>query len=342
MLTEPRGGGGVYALTLARAAAERGDRVAIAAPSALAEDLQFVPFDVRRPRPMIAAARAADVVHCHGIRAGIAGFVPTAAAIVQTPNGVHQARSKQGVAGIAARATTRQILRRADLVICVSESERTFVQSLVPHGGPPLAVVLNGVAPRPPVTAAERERTRKTLDLAPEQNVLLFVGGLRFQKNPQLAVEAIRLARSELPNLVLLVAGSGPLEAEIAAAAGPGVALLGERSDINDLLAAADAILNTSRWEGLSLALLEALWAGKPLVVTDGPGNAEAAGDAGFVVPNDDPRGLAAAIVTLFSEAGLLDDLSRRARERAETLFSDTRMAAETLPLYDEALRLRR
>jgi glycosyltransferase involved in cell wall biosynthesis len=175
------------------------------------------------------------------------------------------------------------------------------------------------------------------LGLASEQPALLFVGGLRYQKNPQLAVEAIRLARLQVPDLVMFVAGGGPLQGELERAAVAGVKLLGERQDVAALLGAVDAVVNTSRWEGLSLALLEALWAGKPLVVTDAPGNAEAAGDAGFVVPNHDPEALASAVVSLFTENGLLERLSRQARGRAERLFSDERMVEETLPLYEEA-----
>jgi glycosyltransferase involved in cell wall biosynthesis len=336
VLTEPRGGGGVYARTLARASVARGDDVVVAAPAPLADDLPWITLHLRH-RELVRKLRVADVVHCHGIRAGLAGFVPTKAAVVQTPNGVHQARSKEGLAGVVARSGTRAVLRRADLIVCVSESERTFVQSLVPSRATRLRVVLNGVAARPAVTEPERAAARKKLALTPEQRALLFVGGLRFQKNPQLAVEAIELARRELPQLVLLMAGGGPLQPEVEAAAGPGVVLLGERGDVGDLLAAADAVLNSSRWEGLSLALLEALWAGRPLVVTDAPGNEEAVGDAGFVAPNHDAAALAAAIVELLGDDDRLAELSQRARRRAETMFSDERMVAETLPLYAQA-----
>jgi glycosyltransferase involved in cell wall biosynthesis len=338
VLTEPQGGGGVYARTLAQASVARGDDVVIAAPTPVADDLPWIKLDLRQRR-VVQALRAADVVHCHGIRAGLAGFLPAKAGVVQTPHGVHQARSKEGIARLAARSVTRAILRRADLIVCVSESERAFVQSLLPSRASSLRVVLNGVAARAPITESERAAARTMLGLTPEQRVLLFVGGLRFQKNPQLAVEAAEVARHELPQLVLLMAGGGPLDSEVAAVAGPGVVLLGERQDVGELLAAADAVLNTSRWEGLSLALLEALWAGRPLVVTDAPGNEEAAGDAGFVVPNHNPSALAAAIVEALGDDNRLAELSRRARRRAETMFDDERMIAETLPLYAEARR---
>lgn len=335
MLTEPRGGGGLYALTLARASAARGDSVAVVAPTRLSPEFEAIPLQLSGAASVVRALRGADIVHCHGIRAGVAGLIPTSAATVQTPNGVHQARSKRGVTGLAARAATGMILRPFDLVVCVSESEQDFVRSLVPTLAPRLRVVLNGVAARPMASTAERMAVRGSLGLKPDQPVLLFVGGLRYQKNPLLAIEAVRLARRKLPDLVLLVAGDGPLRAQVQAAAEPGVELLGDRQDVTRLLGAADAVVNTSRWEGLSLALLEALWAGRPLIVTDAPGNREAVGDAGFVVPMDGAA-LASAIVQLFTETDLLRELSERARARA-ALFSDTRMVSETLPLYDEA-----
>ena len=91
--------------------------------------------------------------------------------------------------------------------------------------------------------------------------------------------------------LVLLVAGEGPLSAQVAARAGPAVRPLGFRSDPGALLAAADLLVLPSEREGLSLAVLEAMAHGRPVVVSDGPGNPDAVGEAGVVVPVGDVDG---------------------------------------------------
>ena len=167
---------------------------------------------------------------------------------------------------------------------------------------------------------------------------MLFVGSLIYQKNPQLAVEGAAIARRTRPELMLLVAGEGVLRPELDARAGRRHAdSWATGRDVEVLYAAADVLLNTSRWEGLSLALLEGLWRGLPLVVTDGPGNEEAAGDAGLVT-RQDPDAVAAALVRLAEDGTLRRTLAERARPRALSRFREDAMLERTLA----ALRLGR
>jgi glycosyltransferase involved in cell wall biosynthesis len=150
-----------------------------------------------------------------------------------------------------------------------------------------------------------------------------------------LAVDAVRRAQRRIPELRLLIAGAGPLRREVEIAAGPNIELLGWRDDPSVLLAACDALLNTSRWEGLPLSLLEALWRGRPIIACDAPGNAEAAGEGGVIVHGRDPQQLADAITSAFQTPGTLEELGRRGRARAVREFDEHRMATATLALYD-------
>ena len=121
----------------------------------------------------------------------------------------------------------------------------------------------------------------------------------------------------------------------------PRVRLLGRREDIPELLANTDVLAVPSRWEGYGLAAAEGLAAGVPVVASDVDGLREVVGDAGLLVPPEDPRALHAALVALRDDSALRTALGARARRRAaERLdISDTIRAYEAL--YREQVRAR-
>lgn len=332
MLTEGRGGGGVHAADLAAAASARGDAVVTVVTGA--------PDRARRggAARLARLAAHADVVHCHGVRAALVTPPVRRGRMVVTTHGLHASRGTRGPRAPFARALTAGALARAHAVVCVSEDDAAEVRRVAGRVARRSVTIPNGVAPRPVASGPERAEARDGLDLPADAPVLLFVGSLIPQKNPELALEAADRARRGVPGLVLLMAGEGPLRQAVRGRAGAGTLVLGARPDVGALLAASDALLNTSRWEGMSLAILEALWRGRPAIATDAPGNREAVGDVGLVVAAD-AGALAEAIARAFMEEGLLADLSERARRRAEARFDVADMTRETLALYDRIAR---
>jgi glycosyltransferase involved in cell wall biosynthesis len=125
-----------------------------------------------------------------------------------------------------------------------------------------VAAVPNGLAPRAPVQRAPAARDRARFGLPEDVPLLVQVGRLDERKGAHLAPE---IARAIAPARLVL-AGRGPLEAALRGA--PGVALLGHVTDVPALLACADALLLPSRHEGAPLTLLEAAWAGCPILAT--------------------------------------------------------------------------
>ncbi|HEX4678552.1 MAG TPA: glycosyltransferase family 4 protein [Gaiellaceae bacterium] len=322
VLTESRGGGYAHAHYLAEAARERGDTTTLLAPAT--------------PRLLASELGRADLVHAHGVRAAVECLPFHPHPIVVTTHGLHAVRRARG--GLSRRAAERLswlAARRADAVICVSSDERSAICELSSSLTHRCRLILNGVEPVPAPTRAERQSARRRLGLAQGIPVILFLGGLREQKDPLLALASVELAARRVPGLRLLIAGEGPLEAAVCAAAGPEVSLLGWSDDVTELLLACDVVLNTSRWEGLSLSLLEGLWRARPIIATKAPGNREAVGDAGIVVDAYAPL-LADAIERFFTEPGLREHLAARARRRAEALFDVHAMTRTTLELYDE------
>ncbi len=110
---------------------------------------------------------------------------------------------------------------------------------------------------------------------------------------------------------------------------------LGPRDDIPDLLADSDILVVPSRWEGFGLAALEGMTAGVPVVASNVDGLAELIGDAGVLVPKDDPDALRDALVRLLADAPERARLADAGRARA-ALFSLAACARRYAALYAE------
>jgi len=172
---------------------------------------------------------------------------------------------------------------------------------------------------------------------------LLAVGRLAPQKGLRYLIEAMPRALQRHPAAHLVVAGTGPLEAELRdLAAVRGVAdhvtLAGVRRDVPALLAAADAFVLPSLWEGAAGALVEAMGLGVPVAVTDDPALREVAGDAAAYFPPQDPAAVAESVAGLAADP---DAARRRAAGAVTRVRSMHDIAANTRRLeavYDEAL----
>jgi glycosyltransferase involved in cell wall biosynthesis len=226
----------------------------------------------------------------------------------------------------------------AERTICTSEAERRELGDVLGEEVGRLVVIHNGVPLPPPSDAAARTAARAALGLGEDDVAVLYMGRLEERKDPLTAARAACDARAGGAPVVLLVAGDGPLAGDVRALAGEAVRPLGHRDDTARLLAAADLALMPSRREGLSMAVLEAMAHGVGVVVSDAPGNPEAVGDAGLVVPAGDVDGFAAALGELACDAARRAGLGAAARERAHREFGIERMLDRTRAVYEAAL----
>jgi glycosyltransferase involved in cell wall biosynthesis len=287
---------------------------------------------------LVQAARRADVVHVHGDAAAILGLPLLAVGpAVLTTHGLHLLRRVQGAALGAVRAGLVAAVRAAAVTVCCSEAERDELRAILParlHRR--LTVVHNGI-PLPGRDPELRRAARAELGLAEGDVAGLFLGELEPRKDPLTAVRAAQRAADAGAPFVLLVAGSGPLEAEVRGAAGPAVRVLGFRDDPHVLLAAADVFTMPSLREGLSFAVLEAMGRALPMVVSDGAGNPEAVGDAGIVLPAGDVGAFAGAFEALAGDGERRADLGRHARDRVRRRFTDTQLREGVRAAYARA-----
>jgi glycosyltransferase involved in cell wall biosynthesis len=115
------------------------------------------------------------------------------------------------------------------------------------------------------------------------------------------------------------------------------VRFLGHRSDVDELLREADALVLPSVLEGLPIAVLEAMAYGRPVIATAAGGTPELVrdGETGLLVGWDDAGGLATALGRLRDDVALRRRLGRAGRERVEREFTLERMVERTLAVYE-------
>ena len=288
------------------------------------------------------AAAAADLVHAHGdVAATLALALLRRGPSVVTTHGLHFLRRAQGARLVAAKRGFRAVARAVGCVLCTSVAERDELAALLGSDlAARLTVVHNGVDVPSDADLGARVAARTALGLGDDDVAALFLGELEARKAPLVAVAAARRAAAEGAPLVLLVAGDGPQAAAVGASRSGVVRPLGFRRDPERLLAAADIFVLPSKREGLSFAVLEAMAAGLTMVVSDGPGNPEAVGEAGVVVPFGDVAELASALGALALDGARRERLGAAARERVQAQFSVERMLGGVSAAYAAALEL--
>jgi glycosyltransferase involved in cell wall biosynthesis len=163
--------------------------------------------------------------------------------------------------------------------------------------------------------------------------------------DPQKGHDVLLAAAARVPGTVFALAGDGPLRPSLERRAeelgvSDRVLFLGRRADVPELLAACDVFALPSLYEGSSLAVLEAMAAGRPVVASSIGGTDELIedGGSGLLVPPGDAEALAAALRRLAGDHGLRDSLAAAARERARSMFGSAEMARRIAGVYEELL----
>jgi glycosyltransferase involved in cell wall biosynthesis len=192
----------------------------------------------------------------------------------------------------------------------------------------------------------DRVTLREELRLQPDDRLLVAVGNLYPVKGHVHLIDALARLAAAHPGLHVAIGGRGQLEESLKARAreqgiGDRVHLLGLRSDVAAVLAAADVFVLPSLSEGLPLALLEAMLAGCPIVATD-VGEVRLAldrGTAGVLVEPANPGALAASIDRLLLDPREARRLGDRAAAHARAKYDLSTMIERYVTLYEAALR---
>ncbi len=358
VLATSTGGVGQHIRSLAEQLVARGWQVAVLGPAATEElfaftaaGAAFAPLeiaggvdpvaDARAARRLASLVRGADVVHAHGLRAGLVGAAALGrlrgrtgrppAYVVTWHNAVLGGGVKRRIygwlEGVVARSADVTLGASSDLVERVRALGGEDAR-LGPVSAPPL-----GPPTRPPA------EVRSELG-AGDRPLVLCIGRLHPQKGYPVLLDAARAWAGRDPVPLVAIAGSGPSEEALAAriaAEGLPVRLLGRRLDVPDLLAAASVVVLPSVWEARALVAQEALRAGVPLVATRVGGIPELVGDAALLVPYGDAAALAAAVDRVLDDAAVGAELAARGRRQAATWPDDSGTADAVAAVYAAA-----
>jgi glycosyltransferase involved in cell wall biosynthesis len=301
-------------------------------------------FGLRSWRPLLGVLRhdRPAVIHGHmfgsNIWAAVLGRAFGVANIV-----VHDQREADPLRTPTVRLLTRHVIAR----VCaagIAVSRETAAQMVEQDGFDPrrVHVILNGV---PAVEGANGVRIREELSIGPDDPVVVSVTMLRPAKAIELVVEAAAALAPRFPGLRVLIAGDGSERARLEALIRERrvertVSLLGMRSDVADILAAANVAVLSSDIEGTPLAVMEYMEGRLPIVATRVGGTPELIDDGvhGVLIEPRDVVALTGAI------AGLLEDPARGRRlgaaayARKSSLFGIAGVVARVESLYDELL----
>jgi len=342
----PGGGPLEHALTLARALVDAGVEVeascggsepaerfaaAGATPHVLPLERTFDPAGARR---LAELARGVDVVHAQDRRTGLLTRLwrPDGTPRVYTVHGLPDpylpipanAGRRPGLRNqLAYRGLDAALARRSDALVVASRALAEQLRRRLRFPAGRMAVIPNGVEPLP--ASAGGDLVASVSMLEPVKGLDAFV---------RAAAELGRSAAAAGARFAIVGSGGATADLrELAAGLGAPVEFPGH-VPAAAVLPRLRVFVLTSWFENCPMALLEAMMAGVPAVVTGVGGVPEIVADTALVVPPGDPGALAAALRRLLEDPGLAADLGARARTRALAAFTAERNARSLVDLY--------
>ncbi|MFA4984799.1 MAG: glycosyltransferase family 4 protein [Candidatus Omnitrophota bacterium] len=289
-----------------------------------------------------------DIVHTHSSKAGIVGRLAARAAgienIVHTVHGWsfndYQPPALKNIFVLLERITagfTRRII-----VVCHSDKRR----GLTRHIGEEGKYSLIPYAIRHDDFKGRNEKAREALGLAAGDLAVGMVACLKPQKSPQDFMKLACLSRGKAAGIKFVLVGDGALRDDVKRLIASSnlennVILTGWRRDIARLLSALDVFVLTSRWEGLPVAVLEAMAASLPLLISDTGGIREIVrnGQEGFLFASGDVKEAHAKLGLLLEDESLRRRMGEAASRRVREGFYLAPMVNRHATLYSELLR---
>lgn len=296
---------------------------------------------IRRLRRELRGLRP-DIVHTHLIHADLYGTVAARLAGVRVViSSRHNDDNFRRL--LPARTLHRLFWRLTDRGIAISQAIARFCIEVEGAPARKITTVYYGQPPQVIERKPARAALTGQLGLPPDALLIGMVCRLIEQKGVIYGLRAFARIAPQFPGAQLVIAGDGSRRAALEAEAKTlgvrdRVHFLGWRADAPQILAALDVLLMPSLWEGFGLVMLEAMAQAVPII-----GSAVSAipevivdGETGLLVAPRDTAGLANALTSLLQDAALRRHMGLLGQDRAETVFSVERMAAETLVVYTQ------
>ncbi|WP_343636179.1 glycosyltransferase family 4 protein [Roseateles sp.] len=295
-------------------------------------------------------AERPDIVHTHSSKTGILGRLAAKAAkvptIVHTVHGyAFPGESRQAIKAIF-KFLERKAGQVTDRMIVLNDTDKAIARDLLGVPESRLTLLPNGVdvdayAPASPERRAALRAGEFGVHDA-DHVIVGMIGRLWLQKNPQCFVRAAIRVTALRPNVSFFMIGDGEFRAELEAAIQASgdaqrIRILGWRSDVPELLKALDLMVLPSRWEGMPLAILEAMSSAVPVVASDIPGNHHLVEDGsdGRLFPLDDDEALAAALIELVDDPGWRARFSAQARAKVLARYTLSARMDKITAIYE-------
>jgi glycosyltransferase involved in cell wall biosynthesis len=295
-------------------------------------------LDIQCLRAIVTVLRRRQVTAVHSHEFGMAIYGTAACRLLRLPHVISMHGNMWMTNAFRRRAALRWAFRHGAATAVSEDTRRHLVRALgIPDAR--IRTVLNGV----PEMVGNRQALRHELGLDDDEVLITAVGNLIERKGHAFLIRALALVAARVPdaNWRLAIAGEGVerphLEALIRdTGVADKVHLLGHRRDIADVLAASGVFVMPSIWEGLPLAVLEAMFAGTAVIASGISGIPEAITDGvtGLLVPPGEVEPLADALQSLITDGTRRKRIGDAARTRARDQFSVGTMTAQYEALY--------
>ena len=357
--TDARGGAEEHMLTLLQGLDRTHFRFHLVCPPEVADmlrpdlpaDVELLPLCLRKPSQFRAAIRLGqimrerrvDILHSHlfysSLFASPVGWLCRVPVVLETPH--LSERWRRG--WFKSRfVVDRFVGRFVDHYIAVSEANARYLSEEKGLPSKKIVVIHNGCdlvrfAPshRPPASL------KANLGFQEADPLLVVTARLEPQKGHRVLLQSLQTVHREFPQVRLVCLGEGCLRDKLESQVRElgledSVRFLGYQSNVLDWLVLADLTVLPSFWEGLPLAAIESLAAGRPVVATAVDGTPEVIidGKTGLTVPPDDPERLAGAICRLLREPGLRERMGEAGRKWVMEHFSQERQIRQTQEFY--------
>ena len=286
-----------------------------------------------------------DILHTYLLHANVLGRVVGRLAGVETIIGSERTVGlTKGLRRLATKLTN-------PLTDAVEVNAETVGESVVRDLGVPadkIEVVRSGFDFSSYSGPSKRQEVRAELGVDEDTHLVLSAARFRPSKGVEYAIRAFAIAKKERPNAHLMIAGEGEqFDFLVTLASELGVSesttFLGRRSDVPDLLSAADSMLLTSLNEGLPRISIEAMAAGKPVIATDVGATSEVVIDdeTGILVQPKDVEGAANGLVRLIDSSELRTRLGESGRAYVEKNYSVDNYVERLEGLYQQLIKAR-
>ncbi len=362
-----RGGAEEHILTLLRGLDRKSFRLHLVCPPALAallqpdipQDVELIPIHLGRPTHLAAALqlgrtlreRQVEILHSHlfygSLFASPIGWLSRVPAILETPH----LRESWRKGWLKSRFTVDRLVGRfVDYYIAVSEANARYLEKVKGVPARKIVVIRNGCdLSRFGLASTAPIRLKRELGFGETDPVVLVVGRLEPQKGHQVLLDAFPAVRRQFPAARLVCLGEGSLRRKLEAKARAlgledKVRFVGYQANVPEWLALADFTVLPSFYEGLPIAAVESLAAGRPMVASAVDGTPEVVldGRTGLTVPPGDAAALAAALCRLLRDPDLRKAMGEEGRRWVLENFSQEQQLRRTQELYLRAVECHR